>query len=266
MIYYKTEEEIELIRECTVLIARTLTEVASRIQPGIPTIKLDAIAEEFIRSNDAEPAFKGYMGFPNSLCISVNEAVVHGIPGSNEIQEGDIISVDCGVHKNGYYGDSAFSFLVKTASQDQKDLLSTTRQSLLKGVEQARIGNRIGDVSSAIQSYIESIGKYSIVRELVGHGIGKHIHEDPEVPNFGKRGTGRKIKEGLVIAVEPMVNLGKKNIVQSKDKWTIRTADNHASAHYETMVAVTKQGPDMLTRFEGIEEQVKQNDYLEEIV
>ncbi len=266
MIYYKTVEEIESIRECCSLIAKTLSGVASKIQPGVPTIDLDAFAEEFIRDHGAEPAFKGYMGFPNSLCISVNEAVVHGIPSDYEIREGDIISVDCGVHKNGFYGDSCYSFLVKQGGDAEKKLLATTRHSLFEGVSQAQVGNRIGDISNAIQSYIESAGSYSIVRELVGHGLGKSIHEEPEVPNFGKRGSGRKIKEGLVIAIEPMVNLGKRDVVQSRDKWTIRTADKKSSAHFETNIAVQKDGPDILTKFDEIDNSVQQNDYLEEIV
>lgn len=266
MVYYKTVEEIENIRTCCSLIAKTLSGVASKIKPGVPTSHLDNFAEEFIRDHNAEPAFKGYMGFPNSLCISVNEAIVHGIPSDYEIQEGDIISVDCGVHKNGFYGDSAYSFIVKQASDEEKKLLSTTRHSLFQGVKQARVGNRIGDISSAIQQYIENAGSYSIVRELVGHGLGKSIHEEPEVPNFGKRGSGRKIKEGLVIAIEPMVNLGKRDVVQSHDKWTIRTADKKPSAHYETVVAVKNDGPDILTRFEEIDSSVQQNNNLDEIV
>ena len=252
MIYYKTKEEIELIRESSLLVGKTIAEVAKSIKPGVTTLQLDSIAEQFIKDHNAMPSFLGYSGFPNSLCISVNDVVVHGIPSKYVIKEGDIISVDCGVFKNGFHGDSAYSFAVGEVGEDKRNLLSVTLESLLKGIEKVKVGNRIGDVSFAVQQHAE-INGYGVVRELVGHGLGKDLHEKPEVPNFGKQGRGQKILEGLVIAIEPMINMGTKNVVHENDGWTIRTQDRKVSAHFEHTVAVTSSGVDVLSSFEEIE-------------
>ncbi len=258
MLFYKTKEEIELVRESSLLVAKTLAEVAKVIRPGITTLELDRIAEEFIRDNQAIPAFLNYNGFPNSLCISMNAQVVHGIPNKDVLKEGDVCSVDCGVLKNGFYGDSAYTFAVGEISEESARLLKVTRESLLKGIENAIVGNRLGDVSSAVQEYAESHG-FSVVRELVGHGIGRHLHEKPEVPNYGKRGSGLVLKEGLIIAIEPMINMGTKAVVHEKDGWTVRTADRKPSAHFEHTVAIGKGKADILSSFEFIEEALKNN-------
>ncbi len=258
MIYYKTKEEIELIRDSSLLVSKTLAEVAKYIRPGITTIELDRIAEQFIRDHGAAPGFKGYQGFPATLCTSPNEVVVHGIPNNKELREGDIVSIDCGVLKEGFYGDSAYTFCIGEVDQKVKKLLKTTYRSLFKGIEQAFEGNSIGDISYAIQSTAENEG-YSVVRNLVGHGVGKKLHEPPEVPNFGKKGKGLKLKSGLVVAIEPMVNLGRKNIVQEKDRWTIRTVDRKYSAHYEHTIAVCNEKADVLSTFDFIEKSLKEN-------
>ena len=252
-LFYKTKEEIELIRVSSLLVGKALAEVAKVIKPGVTTLSLDKVAEEFIKDNQAIPAFKGYSGFPNTLCVSVNSQVVHGIPGSYELKEGDIISVDCGVVKNKYFGDSAYTFTIGEVKPEVLDLLRVTKESLYKAIEKAVVGNRLGDVSEAVQAHAEKNG-FSIVRELVGHGIGQNLHEAPEVPNYGKKGSGLKLQEGLVIAIEPMVNLGKKAIIQENDGWTIRTADNLASAHFEHTVAIGKDKADILSSFDYIEE------------
>lgn len=257
MLYYKTQEEIELIRESSLLVAKTLAEVAKSIRPGISTLELDRLAETFIRDHGAVPAFLNYNGFPNSLCISVNSQVVHGIPNKNELQDGDICSVDCGVLKNGFYGDSAYTFAIGEVEDETVQLLRITKESLYKGIEKAVAGNRLGDVSHAIQEHAETSG-YSVVRELVGHGIGRHLHEKPEVPNYGKRGSGLVLREGLVIAIEPMINMGGKAVVHERDGWTIRTADNKPSAHFEHTVAIRKGVPDILSSFKFIEELQKE--------
>jgi len=259
MIEYKTEDEIELIRESSLLVAKTLGEVAKNIRPGIKTIELDAIAEKFIRDNGAVPGFKGYHGFTGTLCISPNEQVVHGIPGNRELKEGEIVSIDCGVLKNGYYGDSAFTFAIGEIDQSVKNLLQVTFESLMLGIEKAVEGNTLGDISYAIQSHAESAG-YSVVRELVGHGVGKNLHEAPEVPNFGKKGKGLSLRKGLVIAIEPMINLGKRHVVQEKDGWTIRTSDRKVSAHFEHTIAVGKEKADVLSSFNYIREALKLNE------
>lgn len=250
----KTKEEIELLRESNLLVGKTLGEVAKIIRPGISTLELDAVAEEFIRSNGAVPGFLGYGDFPNTLCISVNDEVVHGIPSAKRIlQEGDIVSVDCGVLKNGYYGDSAYTFEVGEVSPEVHNLLVATKEALYKGIEQAVVGRRIGDIGSAVQNYCESRG-YSVVRELVGHGVGKELHEDPQVPNYGSRGQGSKLKEGMVIAIEPMINLGERFVVMNRDGWTIRTRDGKPSAHFEHTVAVAKGRAEILSSFQYVEE------------
>jgi methionyl aminopeptidase len=253
MITYKNAEEIELIRESSLLVGKTLAEVAKIIRPGITPLELDRRAEEFIRDSNAIPAFKGYGDFPNTLCISLNDVVVHGIPSSKALEDGDIVSVDCGVLKNGYYGDSAYTFEIGEVNEAIKQLLKVTKESLYKGIEKAIEGMRIGDVGYAVQEHAEKFG-YGIVREMVGHGIGKNLHEKPEVPNYGKRGTGIKLSEGLVIAIEPMINLGKAPIFQDKDGWTIRTKDGKVSAHFEHTVAVKKGKADILSSFEFVEE------------
>jgi methionyl aminopeptidase len=253
MIIIKTEEEIELIRESSLLVGKTLAEVAKIIAPGVKTKKLDELAETFILDNKAKPGFKGYNGFPFTLCISINENVVHGFPSDRELMDGDIVSVDCGVIKNGFYGDSAYTFAVGEVKEEILLLLKRTQESLYRGIEMAIAGNRVGDIGSAVQSYVEPFG-YSVVRDLVGHGLGRNLHEKPEVPNYGKRGTGPALKEGMVLAIEPMINMGTKNVTQEKDGWTIRTADRKPSAHFEHDVVVRKGKAEILSTFEYIEE------------
>lgn len=257
MIYYKTAEEIEHIRNSSLLVARTLAEVAKNINPGVTSLQLDKIAEEFIKDNGGIPAFKGYGGFPNSLCISPNEQVVHGIPNDQPYVDGDIISVDCGVLMNGFYGDSAYTFSVGEIPNETMQLMKVTKESLYRGIGVALPGKRLQDISYEIQTYCEKNG-YSVVRELVGHGIGKNLHEAPEVPNFGKRGSGIKLQVGLVIAIEPMINMGKRNIIHGKDGWTIKTADNKPSAHFEHTIAIKDGKADILSSFEYVEDVLKQ--------
>lgn len=257
MIFLKTEEEIELLRISNQLVGQAHGEVAKIIAPGVSTLKLDKIAEEFIRDNGAEPAFKGYGGFPNTLCVSVNDMVVHGIPSSYELREGDIVSVDCGVLKNGFFGDSAYTFAVGEVAPEVEALLRVTKESLYKGIELAVENQRLGDVGYAIQKHCEDHG-YSVVREMVGHGIGKNLHEDPQVPNYGKRGRGTKLKEGMVLAIEPMINLGKRNIKIESDGWTAKTIDGKVSAHFEHSVVVRKGKADILSTFAFIEEALKE--------
>lgn len=252
MLYLKTDEEVGLLRESNMLVSRTLAEVASIIRPGITTLYLDKIAETFIRDYGAVPAFKGYGGFPNALCTSVNDAVVHGIPSDYVLKDGDVLSVDCGVILNGWYGDSAFTFAVGDIKEEDRRLLSFTRASLEEGVRAAIAGNRIGDISNAVQTMAES-GGYSVVRELVGHGLGRKLHEQPEVANWGKKGTGPKMEKGLVICIEPMINAGRKETFQMSDGWTIKTADGRPSAHFEYAVAIDKGEADVLTTFEFID-------------
>jgi methionyl aminopeptidase len=253
MIYYKTDEEIEKIRKSSLLVGKTLAEVARHIRPGIKTSELDRLAEEFIRDHKAVPAFKGYRGFPFTLCISINEQVVHGFPGKRELKDGDIVSVDCGTLKDGFYGDSAYTFAVGTVKPEVLALMKATKESLYLGIGQAVSGKRLGDIGFKIQNHVENLG-YSVVRDLVGHGIGRNLHEKPEVLNYGKRGSGIKLNEGLVIAIEPMINMGKYQIVQESDGWTIRTADRMPSAHYEHTIAVRKNKADILSSFDEIEE------------
>ncbi len=266
MIHYKTNEEIELLRESSLLVSRTLAEVGKHIKPGVSTLDLDAIAEEFIRDHNGIPAFKGFRGFPNSLCTSVNAQVVHGIPTADPLTEKDVVSVDCGILLNEYYGDSAYSYAMSGIDAATEDLLIATKTSLFLGIEQVQLGKRVGDIGYSIQQYIEKDKNYHIVRELVGHGIGKNLHEDPEVPNYGRRGAGPKMQEGLVIAIEPMVNLGTRRIVQMSDGWTVKTADDSPSAHYELMVAVKKEKVDILSTFSFAEEVERTNDNIKPIV
>jgi methionyl aminopeptidase len=262
MIYLKTAEEIELMRESALLVSRTLAVIAPAIKPGVDTLHLDKLAEEFIRDHGGEPAFKGYGSaknpFPATLCISVNEAVVHGIPNKNLLAEGDIVSVDCGVKKNGYYGDHAYTFAVGNIKPEVQKLIDITKECLYLGIAQMVSGNRIGDISFAIQQHAEKNG-FGVVRELVGHGLGKKLHEEPEVPNYGKRGDGPKIKEGMVLAIEPMINLGSKHIKQLNDGWTIITSDKKPSAHFEHDVAVINGKPEILSSYAFIEEALASN-------
>lgn len=253
MIFIKNAEEIELIRHSSLLVGLAHAEVAKIMEPGVSTAKLDQVAEEFIRDNGGEPAFKGYRGFPATLCISINAAVVHGIPSDRILESGDVVSVDCGVKKNGFYGDSAYTYTVGEVSDEVRQLLKVTKESLYLGIEQAVAGKRIGDIGFAVQSHAEA-HNYGVVRELVGHGVGKKLHESPEVPNYGRRGTGTKLKEGMVIAIEPMINLGKKEVRQEADGWTITTADGKPSAHFEHTVAIGKGQADILSSFDAIEE------------
>jgi len=258
MIHYKTEEEIELIRLSSLLVGKTLAEVARHIKPGVKTGELDKIAETFIRDHHAVPGFKGYGGFPATLCISVNEVVVHGIPGNRELHDGDLVSVDCGVIMNGFYGDSAYSFAVGEVSEEVQLLMSRTKESLYRGIEAAKAGKRTGDIGFEIQAYVEGFG-YSVVRDLVGHGLGRHLHEKPEVPNYGKRGVGTMLQPGMVICIEPMINLGSRMVVQENDGWTIRTSDRKPSAHYEHAIAIMEGKTEILSSFDEIEEILKTN-------
>lgn len=254
MIYLKSDEEIELLRNSNQIVAKALAEVAKLIKPGVTTLQLDKRAEEFIRDNGGVPNFLGYGGFPGSICASVNDQIVHGIPSDKVIlKEGDIISIDCGVLKDGFNGDSAYTFCVGEVNPEVVRLLKTTKESLYKGIEQAYEGRRLGDIGSAIQTYCEERG-YSVVREMVGHGVGRKLHEAPEVPNYGRKGNGVLLKSGMTIAIEPMINLGTRNLVFEKDGWTTHTADRKPSAHFEHSVAIRQGKADILSSFEYIEQ------------
>jgi methionyl aminopeptidase len=258
MIFLKTDEEIELMREANRLVGMTLGEVAKHIKPGVTPAQLDKVAKEFIYDHGAIPSFLGYKGaqgtvdFPGAICASVNEQVVHGFPTDYMLRDGDIISIDCGTEKNGFCGDSAYTFCVGEVADDVKTLLRTTKEALYMGIEKAVEGSRIGDIGDAVQSYCEKRG-YSVVRELVGHGIGRKMHEAPEVPNYGKRGTGPLLKKGMCIAIEPMINMGSKNVVFESDGWTVRTRDRKPSAHFEHTVAIRQGKADILSTFEFVE-------------
>ncbi|MFD2873633.1 type I methionyl aminopeptidase [Mucilaginibacter ximonensis] len=256
-IHYKSAEEIELIRESAMLVARTHGEIAKVIGPGIKTIELDKLAETFIRDNGGIPAFLNYGGFPYSLCISLNDQVVHGFPGDYELKDGDLVSVDCGAILNKYYGDSAFTFAIGEVSDEVKTLMRVTRECLDKGIEKAIVGNRIGDIGYAVQEHAEKHG-FGVVKELVGHGVGLKLHEKPEVPNYGKRGSGVKLEEGMVIAIEPMINAGRAGVKFWSDGWTVSTIDGKASAHYEHTVAVKKGKADILSSFKYVDEVLKE--------
>ena len=252
MIHLRTNEEIALLKENALIVSKTLAEVGKRIAPGVTTRELDKLAETFIRDHGAIPAFLGYNGFPNTLCLSVNDVVVHGIPSDYCLQEGDIISVDCGTCYKGYFGDSAYTFAVGEINEASAQLMKATKESLYKGIEQAIEGNRIGDIAAAVQNHVEQFG-YGVVREMVGHGIGRRMHESPEVPNFGKRGNGKRLQEGMVICIEPMVNEGTHEVYLDKDGWTLHTADHKRSAHYELTIVVRKGKAEVLSTFEFIE-------------
>lgn len=257
MVYLKTDEEVELLREANLLIGKTLAELAKLIQPGVTTKQLDKVAEEFIRDNGAIPTFKGFPNpyggpFPASICTSVNEQVVHGIPNDIPLKDGDIVSIDCGTLLNGFCGDSCYTFPVGEISDDVRLLLKTTKESLYKGIEQAVVGHRLGDISSAVQDYCESKG-YGVVREFVGHGVGHEMHEDPQVPNYGRRGNGMLLKNGLCIAIEPMITMGTRQIFMQEDRWGIVTRDSKPAAHYEHSICVRKGKADILSSFDEIQ-------------
>jgi len=255
---HRSDEEIELIKQSSLLVGKAIAAVAEKLRPGITTESMDEVADEFIRSHGGIPAFKGFKKFPASICVSINAQVVHGIPGKYELKEGDVVSVDCGVLMNSFYGDSAYTFLVGEGDEKVKRLLRVTKESLYKGIEHAVAGKRVGDISNAVQEHAESNG-YSVVRELVGHGIGKQLHEKPEIPNYGRKGDGKTLIENMTIAIEPMINMGKRNVTQDRDGWTIRTVDGMPSAHFEHTVAVRKEKAEILSTFEFIEKVLQNN-------
>jgi methionyl aminopeptidase len=259
MIHYKNEQQVELMRQSALLVSKTLTEVAKTLRPGLRTIDIDDFIGGFLKDHEAIPSFLHYHGYPFNSCISVNDVVVHGFPGNYELKEGDLVSIDIGVYKNGYHGDHAYTFLIGQPKAEVLELVKITKESLYKGIEKAVAGNRIGDVSYAIQEHTEKKHGYGVVRELVGHGLGKSMHEDPQVPNYGKRGSGPVMKEGLVIAIEPMINLGKKDVYTESDGWTVRTKDGQPSVHFEHDVCVKKGKADILSNYKEIEAAEKAN-------
>jgi methionyl aminopeptidase len=259
MIHYKNEQEIELMRESALLVSKTLSEVAKILKPGVATISLDIFIGEFLKENNAVPSFLNFHGYPFNSCISVNDVVVHGFPGKYELKDGDIVSIDVGAYKNGFHGDHAYTFIIGQAKPEVVGLVKTTKESLFKGIEKAVAGARIGDISFAIQEHTEKKRGYGVVRELVGHGLGKSMHEDPQVPNYGKRGSGQVMKEGLVIAIEPMINLGRKDVYTDDDGWTVRTKDGKPSVHFEHDVCVKKNKADVLSNYTPIEAAEKAN-------
>ena len=259
MIHYKNDQEIELMRESALLVSKSLSEVAKILKPGITTISLDVFIGEFLNDNKAIPSFLNFHGYPFNTCISVNDVVVHGFPGKYELKDGDIVSIDVGAYKNGFHGDHAYTFIIGEAKPEVIQLVKVTKESLFKGIEKAIAGNRIGDISYAIQEHTEKKYGYGVVRELVGHGLGKSMHEDPQVPNYGKRGAGTVMKEGLVIAIEPMINLGRKDVYTDDDGWTVRTKDGKPSVHFEHDVCVKKNKADILSNYAPIEAAEKAN-------
>ena len=265
-IFHKTAAEIEIMRKANILVSKTLAHVAGLLKAGVTGEIIDKAAEEFIRDNGGKPAFKGYHGFPSTLCVSYNDIVVHGIPGKREFKDTDVVSVDCGVEMEGFFGDAAYTFAFANVDDATLDLLKTTYASLYLGIEQAIHGNRIGDISFAIQDYCEKKHNYGVVRDLVGHGVGRSLHEDPEVPNYGKRGKGYLMTEGLVIAIEPMVNMGVKEVFQHSDGWTIYTKDRKPSAHYEHSVVVKKGKADILSDHSFLLDAIKNNAELQEVL
>ncbi len=261
----KTASEIELMRTASLLASDTLAYLAGILRPGLDGGEIDKTGEEYIRDHGAVPGFLGYRGFPGSLCISINECVVHGIPNGYELQEGDVISIDCGILKDGFYGDVAFTFAIAPLTDEVKKLLEVTRECLDLAVEQAIVGNRIGDIGYAVQHHAEKVHGYGVVRELVGHGLGRNLHEKPDVPNYGRRGSGQRLKEDMAIAIEPMVNLGTRKIKQLRDGWGIVTKDGKASAHYEHDVIIKPDQADVLSDHDRIDREVKRNDNLQYI-
>jgi methionyl aminopeptidase len=259
MIHYKNNEEVELMRESALLVSKTLSEVAKILKPGITTISIDQFIAGFLQDNKAVPSFLNYHGYPYNSCISVNDVVVHGFPGTYELKEGDIVSVDVGVYKNGFHGDHAYTFMIGKPADEVIQLVRVTKESLYKGIEKAIAGNRVGDISFAIQEHTEKKHGYGVVRELVGHGLGRSMHEDPQVPNYGKRGAGPVLKDGLVVAIEPMINLGKKDVFTDADGWTVRTKDGKPSVHFEHDVCIRKEKADILSNYTPIEVAEKNN-------
>ena len=259
MLICKTNEQVEMMRQSALLVSKTLTEVAKMLRPGITTLAIDKMIGIFIRDHQAVPSFLNYHGYPFNSCISVNDVVVHGFPGNNELKEGDIISVDVGVILNGWHGDHAYTFAIGDPGEEVMQLIRVTKESLYKGIEKAIAGNRVGDIAFAIQEHTEKKHGYGVVRELVGHGLGKNLHEDPQVPNYGKRGSGPKLNEGLVLAIEPMINLGKKEVFTESDGWTVRTKDGKPSVHFEHDVCVRKSKADILSDYSNIEAEEKKN-------
>src|ERR1051325_9884886 len=250
MIHVRSKDEIELIRENALMVTATLTEVANFLKPGITTISIDAMAEQFIRDHGGQPSFKGYNGYPYTLCISVNEVVVHGFPGKYELKDGDIVSVDCGFYRNGFHGDHAYTFAIGEVKPEVLQLLRVTKESLALGIAQAQAHSRVGDISHAIEYHTNRLHGYGVVRELVGHGVGRQLHEDPQVPNYGRRGDGKKLKEHCVLAIEPMINLGTRDVYTLDDGWTVVTADGKPSAHYEHTTLVRRNSGEALSSFE----------------
>jgi methionyl aminopeptidase len=259
MIHYKNNEEVELMRESALLVSKTLSEVAKILKPGITTISIDQFIAGFLQDNKAVPSFLNYHGYPYNSCISVNDVVVHGFPGAYELKEGDIVSVDVGVYKNGFHGDHAYTFMIGKPADEVIQLVRVTKESLYKGIEKAIAGNRVGDISFAIQEHTEKKHGYGVVRELVGHGLGRSMHEDPQVPNYGKRGAGPVLKDGLVVAIEPMINLGKKDVFTDADGWTVRTKDGKPSVHFEHDVCIRREKADILSNYTPIEVAEKNN-------
>lgn len=259
MIHYKTDEQIELLRHSALLVSSTLAEVAKILKPGLKTIDIDGLIGTIIKDHGATPSFLNFHGYPFNSCISVNDVVVHGFPNKEELKEGDIVSIDIGVYKNGFHGDHAYTFMIGKPSDEVIKLVKITKESLYKGIEKAVAGNRIGDIAFAIQEHTEKKNGYGVVRELVGHGLGKSMHEDPQVPNYGKRGSGPVMKEGLVIAIEPMINMGKKEVYTESDGWTVRTKDGKPSVHFEHDVCVKKGEADILSNYAEIEKAEKEN-------
>jgi len=255
----KTDAEVEMMRQSALLVSKTLSEVAKQLKPGITTLAVDIMIGEFVWDHQAIPSFLNYKGYPFNSCISVNDVVVHGFPGNNELQEGDIVSIDIGVILNGWHGDHAYTFAIGEQTDAVKQLLRVTKDSLYKGIEKAVAGNYVGDIAYAIQEYTEKRHGYGVVRELVGHGLGKNLHEDPQVPNYGKRGSGKKLKEGLVLAIEPMINMGRRHVYTEDDGWTVRTKDGKPSAHFEHDVCVRKIKADILSDYTPIEAAEKNN-------
>ena len=253
MIHIRSHSEIETIRKSALMVSATLTEIAKYLKPGIATLSIDTMAEAFIRDNGGVPSFKGYHDFPFSLCISVNEVVVHGFPSAYELKDGDIVSIDCGFYMNNYHGDSAYTFAIGNVKPEVLQLLKVTKESVYRGVAQASENNRVGDISYAVENYCAKENKYGVVRELVGHGVGRKLHEDPQVPNFGRRGDGKKLKEGMVLAIEPMINLGVKEVYTMRDGWTVVTSDGKPSAHFEHTTAVRRHKGEQLSSFLPIE-------------
>lgn len=259
MILYKTDAEVELMKESARLVSKTLTEVAKMLKPGVTTFQVDKLCGEFIRDHKAIPSFLNYMGYPYNICASVNDVVVHGFPNNVALKDGDVVSIDFGVILNGWHGDHAYTFLLGEASDDVLQLLSVTKESLYKGIEKAVVGNRVGDISFAIQEHTERKYGYGVVRELVGHGLGRSLHEDPQVPNYGKRGNGPRLKENVTLAIEPMINMGTKDVYTADDGWTVHTRDGKPSAHFEHDICVKKNKALILSDFSIIEEAEQKN-------